>query len=125
MLSPKEGKQYVPSQVLYSKTPLIFGILAGFAPCIFEIFIYSQAVIESTSRGFLGGFLYVLFFSIGTFIGLFPLALAKLGGSQIIKRTKSNRSKITYIMTAVIILFNIIIIILSLLNITFISLDKM
>ncbi len=106
------------------KTPLFFGILAGFAPCIFEFFIYSQAVQESLRRGFLGGFLYVLFFSMGTFIGLFPLALSKLVGSQIIKRKERDRSNITYIMTGLIILFNLIIIILSLLNITFISLEK-
>ncbi|MBY9007757.1 MAG: sulfite exporter TauE/SafE family protein [Candidatus Lokiarchaeota archaeon] len=99
------------------KTPFIFGNLAGFAPCIFEFFIYSKAIELSISRHFLGGIAYVLFFSIGTFIGLFPLALAKLGTSQIIKRKKDSKYRITYAMTSLIILFNVIIIILSLMNI--------
>ncbi len=103
------------------RTPFIFGCIAGFAPCIFEFFIYSKAIELSITRHFLGGIAYTLFFSIGTFIGLFPLALAKLGTSQIIKTKKSTKYKITYIMTCFLIIFNIIIVILSFMNIILIN----
>lgn len=121
----KRNNDYSPHKFNWAnlKTPFIFGTFAGFAPCIFEFFIYSEAVKLSVSHHFIGGLLYVLFFSIGTFIGLFPLALAKLGTAQIIKRKKDNRSKITYAMTSLIILFNLIIIIFSLFNIAIITID--
>ncbi|MFX1585769.1 MAG: sulfite exporter TauE/SafE family protein, partial [Promethearchaeota archaeon] len=56
------------------KTPYFFGILVGFAPCIFELIVYSWCLQYSLGYGFLEGFLIVFYFSFGTFVGLFPLA---------------------------------------------------
>ncbi len=101
------------------KTPYLFGILAGFAPCTIEFIIYSYCLQYSLGGGFgfVNGILIVFYFSIGTFIGLFPLALAKHGTTQIIKHTESKTSWILIIMIMIIIGFNFIIMILSFLRI--------
>jgi len=100
------------------KTPYLFGILAGFAPCIFELIIYTQCLQFSLGYGFIEGFLVVLYFSLGTFVGLFPLALAKHGTSQIVKPKDSRRNTIFYIMISIIIIFNTVVMILSFLQIS-------
>jgi len=100
------------------KTPYFFGILAGFAPCIFELIIYSQTIQFSLAYGFIEGLLVVFYFSIGTFVGLFPLALAKYGTSQMVKPNIKRRKEIYYLMISIIIAFNSVVIILSILRIS-------
>jgi sulfite exporter TauE/SafE len=102
-----------------SKTPYVFGIIAGFAPCIFEFIIYSQCLTFSLGGGFgfVDGIFTVFYFSLGTFIGLFPLALAKHGTSQIIKSREPKRNWILISMIIIIIGFNCIVLILSFLRI--------
>jgi sulfite exporter TauE/SafE len=100
------------------KTPFLFGTLVGFAPCIFELIIYSQCLLFSLSSGFVEGLLVVLYFSFGTFVGLFPLALAKQGTSRFMKAKTTKRNAIFYIMLSIIILFNIIVMVLSFLRIS-------
>ena len=100
------------------KTPYFFGILAGFAPCIFELIIYSQTIQFSLAYGFIEGLLVVFYFSIGTFVGLFPLALAKYGTSQMVKPNIKRRKVIYYLMISIIIAFNSVVIILSILRIS-------
>ena len=102
------------------RTPYIFGLLAGFPPCIFELYIYSQCLVYTLSYGWLEGFFTVFYFSLGTFIGLFPLALAKQTAETIIPKEKEekNRKKAIYVvMLMIIISVNIIIMILSFLRI--------
>lgn len=101
------------------KTPYLFGILAGFAPCIFEFIIYSQCLAFSLSGGFgfVDGIFTVFYFSLGTFIGLFPLALAKHGTSQIIKSNQSKRNRVLIVMILIIIVFNAVVMVLSFLKI--------
>ena len=99
------------------KTPYFFGILAGFAPCIFELLIYSQCLQYSLSGIFIDGIFIVFYFSLGTFVGLFPLALAKHGTSQILKAKEQKTNWILMIMILIIILFNIAVMILSFLRI--------
>ncbi|MFX0105628.1 MAG: sulfite exporter TauE/SafE family protein [Candidatus Hodarchaeota archaeon] len=101
------------------KTPYFFGILAGFAPCIFEFLIYSQCLQLSLGHdlGFIDGIFTVFYFSLGTFIGLFPLALAKHGTSQIIKSNQSKRNWILILMILIIIVFNAVVMVLSFLRI--------
>ncbi|MHA1915739.1 MAG: urease accessory protein UreH domain-containing protein [Promethearchaeota archaeon] len=101
------------------KTPYIFGILAGFAPCIFELFIYSQCLTNSLRGGlaFIDGIFIVIYFSIGTFIGLFPLALAKHGTSQIMRTRKTKTNGVLVLMIIIIIVFNTIVMVLSFLRI--------
>jgi len=101
-----------------NKTPYLFGILAGFAPCIFELIIYTQCLQFSLGYGFIEGFLVVFYFSLGTFVGLFPLALAKHGTSYIVKPKDSRRNTIFYIMISIIIVFNTVVMILSFLQIS-------
>jgi len=100
------------------KTPYFFGVLAGFAPCIFELIIYSQTIQFSLAYGFIEGLLVVFYFSLGTFVGLFPLALAKYGTSHMVKPNIRRRKEIYYLMISIIIAFNIVVIILSLLRIS-------
>ncbi|MHA1932246.1 MAG: urease accessory protein UreH domain-containing protein [Promethearchaeota archaeon] len=101
------------------KTSYLFGILAGFAPCIFELFIYTQCLTFSLEGGFgfINGIFTVFYFSLGTFIGLFPLALAKHGTSQIIKTKENRRSGILISMILIIVIFNSTVMILSFLRI--------
>lgn len=99
-----------------NRTPYLLGVISGFPPCIFELFIYSQCLIFSLSYGFLEAFFTVFYFSLGTFIGLFPLALAKQSfETQFKDRKRTNR--IYIIMIMIIIIFNIIIMVLSFLRI--------
>ncbi|MFX1309470.1 MAG: sulfite exporter TauE/SafE family protein [Promethearchaeota archaeon] len=101
------------------KTPYFFGILAGFAPCIFEFLIYSQCLQFSLGHelGFIDGIFTVFYFSLGTFIGLFPLALAKHGTSHIRKSKELKKNWILIIMILIIIIFNTVVMILSFLRI--------
>ena len=104
------------------RTPYILGLLAGFPPCIFELFIYSQCLIISLSYGFVEAFFTAFYFSIGTFVGLFPLALAKQGlaKQQVEKQDEKKvykKNRIFIIMIIIIITFNIIIMIMSFLRI--------
>ncbi|TFG05350.1 MAG: hypothetical protein EU539_09405 [Promethearchaeota archaeon] len=100
------------------RTPYLLGILSGFPPCIFELFIYSQCLIFSLSYGFLEALLIVFYFSLGTFIGLFPLAVAKRGFEQKGKKEKViGRNKIYIIMFLIIVLVNTTIMILAFLRI--------
>jgi ABC-type nickel/cobalt efflux system permease component RcnA len=100
------------------KTPYVFGIIAGFAPCIFELMIYTQAFQLSLGYGFIEGLLVVFYFSVGTFVGLFPLALAKQGTSLIVKPKESRKNTIYYIMLLIIIIFNTTVMILSFLGVS-------
>jgi len=107
------------------KTPFFFGILAGFAPCIFELIIYSQSFQFSLGYGFIEGLLIVFYFSLGTFVGLFPLALAKYGTSQMVKPNIKRRKAIFYLMILIIIAFNIVVMILSFLRISVFPIESL
>ena len=107
------------------KTPFIFGILAGFAPCIFDLYIYSQSFQFSLAHGFREGLLVVFYFSLGTFVGLFPLALAKYGTSQMVKPNIKRRKVIFYSMILIIIAFNIVVMILSFLRISVFPIESL
>jgi len=101
-----------------NQTPYLFGILAGFAPCIFELIIYTQCLQFSLGYGFIEGLLIVFYFSLGTFIGLFPLALAKYGTSQIVKSRENRKNTIFILMILIIVVFNLAVMILSFLEIS-------
>ena len=106
------------------KTPYFFGVLAGFVPCIFELIIYSQSFQLSLAHGFIEGLLVVFYFSLGTFVGLFPLALAKQGSSLIVKPKRSRKNTIFYIMILIIIVFNTMVMILSFLRISVFPVER-
>ncbi len=99
------------------KTPYLFGILAGFAPCIFELLIYSQCLQYSLSGNIFDAIFSVFYFSLGTFVGLFPLALAKHGTTQILKAREPKTNWILLTMIFIIIVFNATVMILSFLRI--------
>ena len=100
------------------KTPYFFGMLAGFAPCIFDLIIYTQSFQFSLGYGFIEGLLVVFYFSLGTFVGLFPFALAKFGTSQMVKPNDKRRKVIFFLMIIIIIAFNSVVMILSFLRIS-------
>jgi len=99
------------------RTPYILGILAGAPPCIFEILIYTQCFTWTLSYGILSGLLTIISFSIGTFLGLFPLAMLSQYGSRIRKSSQKKSSILSLIMIILIIFFNTIILFLSLFRI--------
>ena len=101
-----------------NQTPYLFGILAGFAPCIFELIIYTQCLQYSLGYGFIEGVLVVFYFSLGTFVGLFPLALAKYGTSHIVKTRENNKNTVFVLMILIIVIFNTVVMILSFLEIS-------
>ena len=101
-----------------NQTPYLFGIIAGFAPCIFELIIYTQCLQYSLGYGFIEGVLIVFYFSLGTFMGLFPLALAKYGTSQIVKSKVNRKNTIFVLMILIIVVFNTAVMILSFLEIS-------
>ena len=107
------------------KTPFFFGVLAGFAPCIFELIIYSQSFQFSLGYGFIEGLLVVFYFSLGTFVGLFPLALAKYGTSQMVKPNIKRKKAIFYLMILIIIAFNSVVMILSFLRISVFPIESL
>ncbi|MFW9951883.1 MAG: hypothetical protein ACFFKA_17335, partial [Candidatus Thorarchaeota archaeon] len=75
----------------------------------------------SLGQGWFEGIVIVFIFSLGTFIGLFPLALAKQGTSQIVKANDSKRKIVFYLMILIIIVFNAIVMVLSFLRIPIFS----
>ncbi len=99
------------------RTPYFLGLLTGFPPCIFELLIYNQCFTYSLSYGFVQGIATVFYFSLGTFIGLFPLTFAQQGTSQLFKVKETKKNKIFVLMILIIILFNVIVMILSFLRI--------
>jgi len=96
------------------RTPFFFGIIVGFAPCVFEFYIYYKCLTLALTYDFLWVITYIFYFSLGTFIGLFLLALAKHGTAQIRNPEEKKRSIVYVIMILVIIVFNIVIMIVSL-----------
>jgi sulfite exporter TauE/SafE len=107
------------------KTPYFFGILAGFAPCIFDLIIYTQSVQLSLGYGFIEGLLVVFYYSLGTFVGLFPFALAKYGTAQIVKPNVKRRKVIFYLMIIIIVGFNSVVMILSFLRISVFPIESL
>ena len=91
------------------RTPYVFGILAGLPPCIFEILIYTQCFTWTLSYGLISGLLTIISFSVGTFLGLFPLAIISEFGSKRRRTNTERSSKVSLIMIILIIIFNIII----------------
>lgn len=99
------------------RTPYIIGILAGIPPCIFEILIYTQCFTWTLSYGLISGLLTVLSFSLGTFLGLFPLAIIREFGSRRRRIETQRSSKVSLIMIILIIFFNIVILFYSIFRI--------
>ncbi len=95
------------------RTPYVIGVLAGLPPCIFEILIYTQCFTWTLSYGLLSGFLTIVTFSVGTFLGLFPLAIISEYGSKRRRIRNQKSSKVSIIMITLIIVFNILILFLS------------
>ncbi|MHA1729549.1 MAG: urease accessory protein UreH domain-containing protein [Promethearchaeota archaeon] len=71
------------------RTGFLLGVLAGIPPCVYETYIYTQAVSFSASYGFINGVAVVFFFGIGSLLGLIPLSLFGLVGSYARKKMKN------------------------------------
>lgn len=78
------------------RTSFLLGMLAGIPPCVFEIAVYSIAIAVGGRYGWGNGTWITFFFGIGTWIGLYPLAIfGTMGGklSQMLKTTSFRRLK--------------------------------
>jgi len=78
------------------RTSFLLGMLAGIPPCIFEIAVYSTSIAIAGEYGWGNGTWITFFFGIGTWIGLYPLAIfGTMGGkiSQMLKTTSFRRLK--------------------------------
>ncbi|MFX1237424.1 MAG: sulfite exporter TauE/SafE family protein, partial [Promethearchaeota archaeon] len=100
-----------------NRTPFLFGILVGLAPCVFEIFVYAKVLEFSFLHDPLWGLVYMFYFWLGTFIGLFFIGLAEMGTSQFFHPNKKQKKTIFILMIMIIVAFNIVVIIASLLKI--------
>ena len=75
------------------RSSFFLGMLAGLPPCVFETYIYSQAITFSAGSGFINGVAIVFFFSIGSLLGLIPLSMFGIIGSYARKRLKQKADK--------------------------------
>ena len=73
------------------RTSFFLGILAGLPPCVFETYIYLQAISFSASSGFINGVAVVFFFNIGSLLGLIPLSMFGIIGSYARKRLELKK----------------------------------
>ncbi|MHA1734133.1 MAG: urease accessory protein UreH domain-containing protein [Promethearchaeota archaeon] len=69
----------------------LLGVLSGIPPCFMELTIYIQAALWSAQSGWYTGLAGVLFFGVGTWLGLFPLGLVGILGSETKKKVKKSR----------------------------------
>ncbi|WP_457558493.1 urease accessory protein UreH domain-containing protein [Candidatus Harpocratesius sp.] len=72
------------------RTAFLLGILAGIPPCIFETAVYLQAVSISVSYGWGNGTWVVFFFGIGSWLGLYPLALVGSASGKLSKALQGS-----------------------------------
>lgn len=105
------------------RTPYIFGILAGSPPCVFEIIIYAQVFTYTASYGIPIGFLTILFFTLGTFLGLFPLAIVRQYGTKNRPNDKPKTSNVSIIMLIIIVFVNVILLIMAFFQVEIFPID--
>jgi len=72
------------------RTGFLLGLLAGIPPCIFEGAVYIQTALNSASYGWGNGAWTVFFFGIGTWIGLYPLALVGTASGKLAKAMQGS-----------------------------------
>jgi sulfite exporter TauE/SafE/preprotein translocase subunit Sss1 len=72
------------------RTAFLLGLLAGIPPCLFELAIYLQAINISIVYGWGNGTLSVFFFGIGTWVGLYPLALLGTASGRLSNYIQKN-----------------------------------
>lgn len=86
----QELGESLPTLRSRKRTAFLLGLLAGIPPCIFEIWIYLQAINLSVVYGWGNGTLSVFFFGIGTWIGLYPLAILGSASGRLSKWVQKN-----------------------------------
>ncbi|MHA1745086.1 MAG: urease accessory protein UreH domain-containing protein, partial [Promethearchaeota archaeon] len=72
------------------RTAFLLGMLAGIPPCIFEMAVYISGVSFAVSYGWGNGVWTIFFFGIGTWIGLYPLALVGTVHGKLSKMLRSS-----------------------------------
>ena len=70
----QELGESLPTLKQKKRTGFLLGLLAAMPPCIFQLTEYSQAIVFSMQSSW-GNGVWTVFFGIGTWIGLYPLAL--------------------------------------------------
>ncbi len=85
-----EQKKEIGTQLTRkTNSAYVLGILAGVPPCPMELAIYGIATSLAAGGSFLLAIVAVLMFSLGTWIGLYPLGILGVVGSQAKKKSKT------------------------------------
>lgn len=92
------------------------GLLASIPPCLMEMTIYIQATTYSAVYGLGSGLFAVLFFAVGTWIGLYPLGVLGYVGSRA-KQLSESPWKIAKISAVLMIILGVVYLVLALLGI--------
>lgn len=94
----------------------LLGLITGLPPCPFELGAYISALGVS-STGFLNGVYYVLFFSIGTIIGLFVLTIIVTSFKKLEIFKQKNKDIMQSIACWILIGFGALVLVLAIFNI--------
>ncbi|MHA1794822.1 MAG: urease accessory protein UreH domain-containing protein [Promethearchaeota archaeon] len=86
----QELTESLPTLRTRKRTAFLLGLLAGIPPCIFETAVYLQAISISVGYGWGNGTWLVFFFGIGTWLGLYPLALVGTASGRISKALQGS-----------------------------------
>lgn len=86
----QEISESLPTLRRKKRTAFLLGMLAGIPPCIFELTVYTQAMLFSVQSTWGNGVWTVFFFGIGTWLGLFPLAILATMGGKVSKRIQQT-----------------------------------
>lgn len=86
----QELTESLPTLRTRKRTAFLLGLLAGIPPCIFETAVYLQAVTISVGYGWGNGTWLVFFFGVGTWLGLYPLALVGTASGRISKALQGS-----------------------------------
>ncbi len=85
-----EQKKEIGTQLTRkTNSSYVLGILAGVPPCPMEIAIYGVATSLAASQQFILAIFAVLMFALGTWVGLYPLGILGVVGSQAKKKSKT------------------------------------
>lgn len=99
----------------------LLGIFSGIPPCFMELTILIQAALWSAQSGWYSGLLGVFFFGLGTWLGLFPLGLLGVVGSQAKKRRGINPHRVELVSAIMLVMLGFIYLILAIFNIQLFS----
>ncbi|HME56536.1 MAG TPA: sulfite exporter TauE/SafE family protein [Candidatus Lokiarchaeia archaeon] len=91
----------------------LLGLITGLPPCPFELGAYISALGVSSTAGILSGISYVMFFSIGTIMGLFVLTIVVTSFKKLVIFKERNKDIVQSIACWILIGFGVLVLVLS------------